>query len=988
MVGVFGKGWAKGKFPASMSDTLQRLAAALGERYAIEREIGAGGMATVYLAKDLRHGRPVAIKVVRPELSGAGGIARFLREIELAARLQHPHILPVFDSGAVDDGAGGQTPYFVMPFVEGETLRARLGREQQLPVDEAISLAAEVADALAYAHAHGVVHRDIKPENILMSGGHGVVADFGVAKAIESGASPSGESGQGLTQVGLAIGTPNYMAPEQATGRDPVDARADQYSLACVLYEMLAGSPPFSGGSAQSVVAQNMTAPRPHVGRVRSEVSTALEDVVIRGMAIDPADRYPDMPAFASALRQARASTRTRRKTMVVIAAAAIAAGAAGAVAWLATRPSAIAVAEEAETIAVLPFNASGPGVDVLGEGMVDLLTTNLQGVGGISAVEPRLVLKRWGKRGAGETASLEQALALGRGLHAGSVVLGSAVSTGGSVRLAADLYSVAGGERLGRAQVDGPTDSVLPLVDRLSVALLRDVWRSREPLPSLNIASLTTDSIAALRAYLQGEYYYRRFTLDSALAAYTRAVEVDSTFALAHLRRALVYGWTGGYGSPASHASAAAAFRFSQRLPPRSRRLLEGYRAFDEGSPRAIDSMRAYVADYPEDLEGWYTYGEALYHLRDLVPNGPDTIMAVFDRVIAGDSSLTPAVIHPLELTLMYRDTARFGRYLRLLARTAPAPLVNVHRISGEFAWGPLPSESDLRALASVHYAGSHALASLYRDERATSDTIINRARLLSSVAPANSPGRRYESIGRAFALLGMGRLREVQALLDTVAAVSPGAAAGLLGTPLLLGIAPPGFAGARVDSLMALDPELSSARRSAYGAAMKAIAQRRADEAVQRVSEGIEAPDSSPDSTRSRGLLLATRGWARLVQGDTAAGITDLRSGLAQTGGPNTAAGTALHRFQLALALSANPDTRTEGITRLRYGFDNLGFYLMPLAYLALGRTYEAGGKPDSAAIAYGRFVRLWDKADPELQGRVVEAREALFRLTAEPR
>src|SRR5688500_123786 len=213
-----------------MTDTLQRLVAALGERYALEREIGAGGMATVYLARDLRHGRNVAVKVIRPELSGSGGIARFLREIELAARLQHPHILPVFDSGTVDDGAGGQMPYFVMPFVEGETLRARLGREKQLPVEDAVSLAAEVADALAYAHASGVVHRDVKPENILMSGGHGVVADFGVAKAIERGASASGEVTSGLTQVGLAIGTPNYMAPEQATGREQVDARADQYS--------------------------------------------------------------------------------------------------------------------------------------------------------------------------------------------------------------------------------------------------------------------------------------------------------------------------------------------------------------------------------------------------------------------------------------------------------------------------------------------------------------------------------------------------------------------------------------------------------------------------------------------------------------------------------------------------------------------------------------------------------------------------------------
>jgi serine/threonine-protein kinase len=973
-----------------MTDTFQRLVAALGERYALEREIGAGGMATVYLAKDLRHGRNVAIKVVRPELSGPGGIARFLREIELAARLQHPHILPVFDSGTVDDGAGGQTPYFVMPFVEGETLRGRLGREKQLPVEDAISLAAEVADALAYAHAHGVVHRDIKPENILMSGGHGVVADFGVAKAIESGASPSGEVAPGITSVGLAIGTPHYMAPEQATGRDAVDARADQYSLGCVLYEMLAGGPPFAGGAAQSVVAKNMTAPRPHVGKVRHDVSDALEDIVIRAMAIDPADRFPDMSALAAALRQARAASRPRKKTMVVIAAAAIAAGAAGAVAWLATRPSAIAVTEEAETIAVLPFSATGPGVEVLGEGMVDLLATNLQGVGGIKAVDPRLVLKRWGKRDEKDPADMDQGLALGRDLDAGSVVMGSAVSAGGTVRLAADLYAVAGGERLGRAQVDGPVDSILPLVDRLSVALLRDVWRSREPLPSLDIASLTTDSLAALRAYLQGERYYRRFALDSALVAYTRAVEVDSTFALAHLRRALVYGWTGGYGSPASHEAAEAGFRFAQRLPPRSRRLLEGYRAFEEGSPRAIDSMRAYVAQYPEDPEGLYTYAEALYHLRDIEPNSPDMIIAAFDRVIARDSSLTPAVIHPIELTLMYRDSARFGRYVRLFERTAPPSHVAAHWVSAGLAWGPPPSDSALRAaLASVQWVGFRAVASTYRDETATSDTILARFARVMNALPANSQVRRSEPISRGLVLLGFGRLREVRALVDTVAALSPGAAVGLLGWPILLGLTPRTSRDARLDSLMSQDPDAAgNPRMIAFTEAMKAMAHGRAEDAIRKASEGMGLPDASSDSTRNRGMLEATVGWGRLVEGDTAAGIAALRSGLAQTGGPNTSESTAVLRFQLALALAADSDTREEGISWLRYGFDTSGLYLLPLAYLALGRTYEEAGKADSAAIAYGRFVRLWDKAEPELQGRVNEAREALQRLTAEPR
>ncbi|MDQ3138564.1 MAG: serine/threonine protein kinase, partial [Gemmatimonadota bacterium] len=232
-----------------MSDISDRLRAALSARYVLEHEAGAGGMAIVYRAHDVRHNRTVAVKVVRPELAGALGIDRFLREIELAARLQHPHILPVFDSGAVDEGSAAAVPWFVMPFVEGESLRQRLQRESRLPIDAAVTLAAEVADALAYAHAQGVVHRDIKPENILLSGGHAVVADFGVAKAIERGAAASSvaDTAPQLTRVGFAVGTPQYMSPEQATGADDVDARADQYSLGCVLHEMLTGGPPFAG---------------------------------------------------------------------------------------------------------------------------------------------------------------------------------------------------------------------------------------------------------------------------------------------------------------------------------------------------------------------------------------------------------------------------------------------------------------------------------------------------------------------------------------------------------------------------------------------------------------------------------------------------------------------------------------------------------------------------------------------------------------------
>src|ERR671910_3011562 len=310
------------------------------------------------------------------------------------------------------------------------------------------------------------------------------------------------------------------------------------------------------------------------------------------------------MRAFGAALRATGAapSRKAKRRFYAAGAAALVAAGVLGG--WLATRSSGSPVAPAAESLAVLPFRTSGPGVAFLGEGMVDLLSTNLSGVGGIYAVDPRTVLQRWHRSSSRGSEDIARALAVGRALDAGSVVLGSVVSAGGRVRLAADLYSTLG-KPLGRAQVEAPADSVLGAVDRLSLALLRDVWRSKEPIPNLRLASLTTDSIEALRSYLEGERYYRRLAWDSALAAYTRAVEIDSTFALAHLRRAQAFGWTAGYGLGESRTALAAAGRFAGRLPARDRRLLAGYQLFDTGKPASVDSLRAYAVTHPDDVEG-----------------------------------------------------------------------------------------------------------------------------------------------------------------------------------------------------------------------------------------------------------------------------------------------------------------------------------------------------------------------------------------------
>jgi serine/threonine-protein kinase len=274
-----------------MTDDVSRLSTSLADRYQIERELGAGGMATVYLARDLKHDREVAIKVLRNELAAVIGADRFLSEIKTTANLQHPHILSLFDSGSVDG-----TVFYVMPFVDGESLRDRLKREKQLPVDDALRIGREVADALQYAHEHGVIHRDIKPENILLQGGHALVADFGIALAA------SKVGGNRMTETGMSLGTPQYMSPEQAMGERELDARTDIYALGCVMFEMLAGEPPFTGPTAQAIVAKVVTAPAPSVRSKRDSVPENVDEAIRVALQKTPADRFRSAAEFAAAL--------------------------------------------------------------------------------------------------------------------------------------------------------------------------------------------------------------------------------------------------------------------------------------------------------------------------------------------------------------------------------------------------------------------------------------------------------------------------------------------------------------------------------------------------------------------------------------------------------------------------------------------------------------------------------------------------------------
>jgi eukaryotic-like serine/threonine-protein kinase len=413
---------------------LQQLTEALADRYRVERELGRGGMAVVFLAEDLKHHRRVAIKLLKPELSLLLGSERFLREIELAATLQHPHILPLYDSGQ----AGGLL-YYVMPFVEGESLRQRLARETQLSLDAALRITREVGSALAYAHERGIVHRDIKPENIMLSAGQAVVADFGIARAL--GATDS----QQLTQSGIAVGTPQYMCPEQAAA-GAVDGRADQYSLACTLYEMLSGQPPFTGPSAQAVMARHSLEAVPGLRVVRESVPVAVEAAVVKAMAKVPADRFASIGQFLDALaspepvatRPIAAAPPGRSASRVSLRlTAAVGAAVMAAVGWwlVAGRTrGADANAPALTSIAVLPFQdvVAGPDSSYLGEGMTEGLIGDLAEIGSL-----KVISRASGTAAEGTGRSLAQ---VARDLGVDAVVKGSIRQDGDSVRVSVRL--------------------------------------------------------------------------------------------------------------------------------------------------------------------------------------------------------------------------------------------------------------------------------------------------------------------------------------------------------------------------------------------------------------------------------------------------------------------------------------------------------------------------------------------------------------------
>ncbi len=525
-----------------MTDTIDRLKTALSDRYVIERELGAGGMATVYLAEDLKLHRKVALKVLRPELAAVLGPERFLREIEIAARLLHPHILALHDSGEADGFL-----YYVMPFVEGESLRDRLNREKQLPLDDALQFAREVADALSYAHSHDVIHRDIKPENILLEAGHAVIADFGIARAVTAA------GGERLTETGVSIGTPHYMSPEQAAGSKELDGRSDVYSLGCVLYEMLGGSPPFQGSTVESIVHQHITVEAPPITNLRPAVPAEIAGTIARALAKAPADRFSPAAQFAEALTTPQAAPRpvetppatvpasVRGKRNVIAYAAIAILATIGAVTVISrtVRPPESATAAETPKLAVLPFDNLGSSEDAyFADGITGEITSRIAEISGLRVISRQSAIQY---RGSTQTLQ-ERGAELGVDyVLEGNIRTDRIPGSSGQIRVTPTLIRVSDDAQLwtSRYTADLVPGEIFGVQEQIAnqVAQALDVTLL-EP-ERRRLAARPTDNQEAYDYFLRGNDYRRRSYEEQdfqiAIRMYQQAVDLDPDFALGY---------------------------------------------------------------------------------------------------------------------------------------------------------------------------------------------------------------------------------------------------------------------------------------------------------------------------------------------------------------------------------------------------------------------------------------------------------------------
>ncbi len=669
-----------------MNELLSRLESIFRDNYTIERELAGGGMSRLFIATDNELQRKVVIKILPPELTSEMMTARFKRESEVTARLQHPHILPVISAG-IREGL----LYYIMPFIEGESLREVLEREHQMAARDAVRLLREVADALSYAHKLGVIHRDIKPENILIQDGHAVLADFGIAAAL-AGDAPVGER---LTRTGMSLGTIGYMAPEQSLGERNIDGRVDIYALGVVGHEMFAGEQPFTGGSTQAIMAAHLTKEPPRLDDIRDDIPDNVVRAIKCALKKNPGERYQTAAEFRDALElpestsinftrafRLRTIRRNRKRLGIGIPLAAVIAVGAffGLKAWRART-----VPQEAVTIVIAPFRALVSDTSELilwREGLVDLLSRNLDGAGPLRSISPAAAIRGWKPEQNEQVAATN----LARRTNARYAIYGKLVpASADSVVLSATLIDTRTNKVINDYEPRG--EDVNKAASLLTLAILNDL-KERHRIGAVRQTSLGSKSLFAIKAFLQGEQYYRRTAWDSASLSYARAISLDTTFALALRRASQVLGWQKNESDPAVSSLALRAGAGNHGLAPRDSLLLtvdslmsslgQTDFAYPDWSRtrRLFNTVNAVAALYPDDPEAWYALGEARMHFGygSVLDISERQVLDAFDRAIALDSAFTPAYIHTVELAFTLDGAERARKYIREYLRYDPA--------------------------------------------------------------------------------------------------------------------------------------------------------------------------------------------------------------------------------------------------------------------------------------------------------------------------
>jgi eukaryotic-like serine/threonine-protein kinase len=981
-------------FEGNMTELRERLQTALGAAYQIQKELGGGGMSRVYVAEETRLKRRVVVKVLPPELGAAINVDRFHREVELSASLQHPHIVPLLAAGGVDD-----VLYYTMPLIEGESLRARLARERELPVPEVVRILRDVVDALAYAHTRGVIHRDIKPDNVLISGNHALVADFGVAKAVRQA-----QGASGLTSIGMALGTPAYMAPEQAAGDPNVDHRADLYAVGAMAYEMLAGRPPFSGMSPHQMLAAHVTEPVTPITDHRPSLPGPLAALVMRCLEKNPADRPQSAIELhqlldglltptggmtpASGIGTAANVLRRPRNRRLAIATGAVLLLAA---AWVALRPR-TASALDPNVVAIAPFDVLDPELALWREGLVDVLSRSLDGAGPLRTVSPTMVVRRWSGR-----ADPAAARALGQVTGAGLALFGTLIGSGeDSVRLSASVLEVSTGTVIGEIQLRGASSRMDRLADSLAIAVLRELGRSRA-IGSVRSTSLGSASLPALKAFLQGEQFLRRSVWDSALAYYERAIELDSAFTLAYSHAGQAAGWQHSGGDRQSTEYKLKAGRMNHGLAPRESLMVhaESLTAVVFSGPqqlagawyghgrRLLATLGEAVARYPNDPEPWFLLGDVRYHSSGPGLSTRREALQAFDRAISLDSAFTPAYIHAIDLALELDGQVASQRYAKAFLTFDPAGNYAASTKLTVALLGPGVGSREARALidsASVAVLNV-VLTSMIRwaDTAETAVTLARRLRDLRVRPGASAADSLQGTTALAVALAYRGHLAAAESLGGRTLL------APLYAELALLGAIPTDTAGTVFREWFA-----SQTNRGATWTAMPWLAARRDTVTLRNYRRTIEEvrghlpPNVPPIAKELLGYVtLAADAYLALARGDSADALRRF------TALPDSAcyASCPLDTIvEAQLLAAAGRDREAAAVLDRERRSIGAPFPSETLRALERGRIHERLGNREMAIEAYARVASVWVHGDPEVRPFVDEAKAALARLGGE--